>query len=171
MSNLFIFLAGYLIAGIIFWASYIPIRSRITKKTSHVILFLVDLIFGLALLTLVPIYFYFSGVISTPLIILLALVMGVIAVLHHLSILEYRDVWTGIMLPRGLRVSKGHGPIIHAAFAVLYAVYGLTLFIYMNGRAQLLSETLVLFGSVILIESMSCLGMLEALRMWYSRKS
>lgn len=170
MSHLFIFLGIYLLLGASFWLSYPLIRSKINKQERHKLIFILHLIFGLILLTGVPVYFYLSGIINTWLVAVLGLVMGIIAVLHHLSILKNGDPWTGIIEPKGLKVSRGHGPISHISFAFLYAIYGLFILFYLKPQANLFSEKLTLLGSIILIESMSFIGMLEGVRMCYHKK-
>ncbi len=170
MSRLFVFLGLYLLGAIVYWSSYVLIRPHIHKSQHHAILFTANLFLGLFLVSFLPFYLNKVGLINTPLVILLAFVMGIAAILHHVFILKDVQPWRGIITPMNIKVPVVHGAISHLSFSISYAVYGLILYASFFEKAVLFQEKLTLFLFVAFIEIVAIITAFDGIRMCYIRK-
>lgn len=140
------------------------------KNHEHKYLFILNMVLGIFLVTVLPVYLYVTGIIRNNLVLIVAFSMGVSSLLHHLSILHHLQPWRGVITPPRLRVPLVHGAISHLLFSISYIIYGfLLLFSYLS-LTSLITEKLVLILFVVYIELVAVIVGFDGLRMCYIRK-
>lgn len=170
MSKLSLLLGSYLLASIIYWFSYIKIRGRMTYSNRKKRLFVSNLLLGLALIVIIPLDLYIKGVIRTPVIIVLAILMGASFLLHHISVLKDLHPWQGIITPRWVKVSLVHGAGTHLSFSAPFLAYCLVLFSSINKMVSRGLESALLYLLVSLNLIAGFIVMFDGVRMFRSHR-
>lgn len=150
-DNPFFLLFVYIIVSVTYWLLYLLIRPRIDRGRKYYYAFLGHALVGLFLVAFVPAYINAYTKIDRLLISLVIFLMGISLFLHHFSVMRDKQEWTGILVRRGVKVSRLHGSLSHLVFGVTFTFYGLLIYSHLRPVTTLPIENLALFFATLSI--------------------
>lgn len=169
MIDVFTFFGLYLLASWTCWLSYVFIRSKVKSKNKGRVLLTLNLLFGLFLVTAIPLFLKTSGWLPTSLVLVLAGAMGISGVMHHVATIVDFQPWNGIITPKGLDVAVLHGMVSHLLFSLAYATYGFLILLYSFSRVTQTRDEIVLFAFVASVEMVAFIIAFDGVRMTAER--